>query len=539
MRQTSTGSRQTRMVSSVMRRQWVLMWCGVLLCIGLLLGVSDVRAQETFELLYAKGVLEYSRRNYPDALEHLRQAEKLVPNNADTQFYLGLTLTRLGEFPEAIAALEKALQLDASKQYVHYHLGLAYSLAGRHSDALPQFEAAAQFDPDKAPTSFYLGQTLYELKRYSKALPHFERAMTLDPSLTPNAQYYRGLALYASERDAQAQEAFQAVLQSGPDSPLARQSQRYLEALAQRVSSRRLVQVQGTLSLEYDDNVILEPNDIEISGQADGRMVINVLGRLIPVRTPPWTLGVEYALFQSVHFDLNEFDIQSHTAGLFGSLKLDRVTLYAAANYNYTFLDNTRFSEAVTLQPSAIIKESESLFTVVSVRYRLSNFFDAIPAGQNPDVRERDGWAVRTGFYQYFLFNDQRASFRVGYHFEASRHDGTDWEHNSHELSMALQTPIGWDVTLIVEGTYTRFDYLHINSFDAGNDGILTRPGGTTPPDTRERQDDRFIGVIALSRPLGRFLTLTASYVHTTNLSNIAFFDYQRNIWALALTGRY
>jgi tetratricopeptide (TPR) repeat protein len=498
-----------------------------------LLGLSTTDAAETADVAYAKGVLAYSNRDYPQALDALQKAVELAPDNPDVQFYLGLTLTRLGEFDKAVAALQKTLQLDASKQYVHYHLGLAYFLAGRYAEALPQFEAAVQFDPQKAPTYFYLGQSLYQLKRYGEALPPLQRAIELDPSLTPTVQYYRGLALYAAERDAQAQEAFKSVLEQEPDTPLGRQAQRYLDILAQRTRTQRLVQLEGTMSLEYDDNVILEPDAVEISGQADGRVVISVLGRILPVRTPLWNLGAEYALFQSLHFDLNDFDIQSHTGGLFASLKLERATLYATVNYNYTLLDNTRFSEAITLQPSALIKESDTLYTLASVRYRTSNYFDIDPEGADPAVRDRDGWAVRAGLYQYVLFNNQRSSFRVGYHYEGSRNDGTDWEYDSHEIDLALQMSLGWDVTLLLEGVYTRFDYLHVNSFDAGNDATLTAA------DTHKRTDDRLVGVIALTRPFGRFLMLTASYVHTTNLSNIDFFDYQRNIWTLALTGRY
>jgi tetratricopeptide (TPR) repeat protein len=500
---------------------------------GVLLGLSATGAAETLEPLYAKGVLAYSNRDYLQALEQLQKAAELAPDNPDVQFYLGLTFTRLGEFDKAVAALQKTLQLDASKQYAHYHLGLAYFLAGRHAEALPQFEAAAQFDPQKAPTYFYLGQSLYQLKRYSDALSPLQRSMELDPSLTPTVQYYRGLTLYAMEHDAQAQEAFEAVLEREPDTSLGRQAQRYLDALAQRASTQRLVQLEGTMSLEYDDNVILEPNAVEISGQADGRLVMNVLGRVLPVRTPLWNLGAEYALFQSLHFDLNDFDIQSHTGGLFTRLKLERATLYATVNYNYTLLDNTRFSEAITLQPSALIKASDTLFTLASVRYRTSNYFDITPEGADPAVRDRDGWVVRAGLYQYVLFNNQRSSFRVGYHYEASRNDGTDWEYDSHEIDLAFQTALGWNVTLLLEGVYTRFDYLHVNSFDAGNDATLTAA------DTRKRNDDRLVGVVAVTRPFGRFLTLTASYAHTSNLSNISFFDYRRNIWTLALTGRY
>jgi tetratricopeptide (TPR) repeat protein len=533
MRRTSTAHTQELRASSVARIRWLLVWCGFLLCLGWLLGVAPTQAAETAEIAYDKGVLAYSNREYIEALDYLEQAAALEPDNPDVQFYLGLTLTRLGEFDKAIAALEKSQRLDASKQYVHYHLGLAYFHAGRYTEALPQFEAASQFDAQKAPTFFYLGQTLYELKRYNEAIPHFERAMQLDPSLTPSVQYYRGLALYATERDVQAQEAFEAVLQAGPDAPLARQSQRYLEALAQRASARRLVQLQGTVSFEYDDNVIVEPNDVPLGKHADGRVVFNVIGRLLPVRTPLLNLGIEYAFFQSLHFDLHDFDVQSHTGGLFATYKLEGVTLYAAANYNYTLLDDTKFSEAVTLQPSAVITESDTLFTVASVRYRLSNYFDDVPPGEENDVRERDGWAVRAGFYQYLLFNKQRSSLRASYHYEGSRNEGTDWEYNSHEFGVALQTAFWWDMTLTVEGTYTHFGYLHINSFAADPLGDLT------PADTQTRKDNRFIGVVALTRPLGRFLTLTASYVHTSNLSNLDFFDYHRNIWSLALTGRY
>ena len=533
MSQTSTGSTQALRASSVTRIRGWLGWCGVLLCRGVLLGRSATGAAETADVAYAKGVLAYSNRDYLQALDELQKAAELAPDNPDVQFYLGLTFTRLGEFDKAVAALHKTLQLDASKQYAHYHLGLAYSLAGRHTEALPQFEAAVQFDPQKAPTYFYLGQSLYHLKRYNEALPPLQRAMELDPSLTPTVQYYRGLILYATERDTQAQEAFEAILEQEPDTPLGRQAQRYLDALVQRASTRRLVQLEGTMSLEYDDNVILEPNAVEISGQADGRVVFSVLGRVLPVRTPRWNLGAEYALFQSLHFDLTDFNIQSHTIGLFANLKLERATLYATVNYNYTLLDNLRFSEAITLQPSALIKASDSLFTIASVRYRPSNYFDIDPEGADPAVRDRDGWAVRAGLYQFFLFNNQRSSFRVGYHYEASRNDGTDWEYDSHEIGLALQTPLGWDVTLLLEGVYTRFDYLHVNSFDAGNDATLTAA------DTQKRNDDRLVGVVALTRPFGRFVTLTASYTHTSNLSNIDFFDYRRNIWTLAVTGRY
>jgi hypothetical protein len=84
-----------------------------------------------------------------------------------------------------------------------------------------------------------------------------------------------------------------------------------------------------------------------------------------------------------------------------------------------------------------------------------------------------------------------------------------------------------------VDGSYNRFDYLHVNSFDAGQLAILDAP------DQRKRSDDRWIGSVALSRALGQYLTVAFSLAHTRNFSNVAFFDYDRTIWTLALLGRY
>ena len=69
-------------------------------------------ATEQAELAYAKGIVEYGKGNYLEALEHFRTVVDLTPDDANARFYLGLTQLRLGEFSTAIPHLEKALQLD-------------------------------------------------------------------------------------------------------------------------------------------------------------------------------------------------------------------------------------------------------------------------------------------------------------------------------------------------------------------------------------------------------------------------------------------
>lgn len=511
-------------------------------------------AAEQAELGYAKGIVEYSKGNYLEALEHFRSAVDLAPDDAHARFYLGLTQVRLGEFGAAIPQLEKALQLDPSLQHVHYHLGLAYFQEQRYREALSELQRAAQFDPHNAAVQFYQGYTLYQLRRYREALAPFERTIALDPAQALSAQYYRGLALFAMESDAQARVAFEAAQTADPTSTIGQNAARYLEALKARERDRRLWQVEGSASLQYDSNVILQgtlPATLAISRQADGATVFNAAGRVFATRTSLWQAGAEYNFFQNLHFTLHDFDIRSHTFGLFGRAKFDPVTLRLGVHYDMTALDNARFSDAYTLQPSATIQATPELFTRISVQYRSEHYFNDPPPPPDPTVppadpavRGRDGWNVRTGFDQFWLFNKQRSYARLSYHYDTQRNEGSDWDYNGHEVRLGVQTPLWAGITLDASSSYYRFNYRNVNSFSCcydarGGLGILDLDPVSPSLDTQVRTDNRYTGGIALSRDLGSYLTLSAGYVYTRNQSNIAFFDYRRNLVTLAVSGRF
>ncbi|MDZ7379013.1 MAG: tetratricopeptide repeat protein [candidate division KSB1 bacterium] len=495
-------------------------------------------AAEQAEVAYAKGIVEYGKGDYLEALEHFRIAVDLAPEDANARFYLGLTQNRLGEFSAAIPHFEQALRLDASLQHVHYPLALAYFQEERYAEALTHLQRAVQFDPQHAAAQFYLGSTLYQLKQYRESLPHFERTLQLDPSLALTAQYYRGLALFELERDAEARQAFEAARAADPESTIGQNAQRYLEILKSREREQRIWQVEGHVNLQYDDNVILEPNDVAIGSQADGRVILRVVGRVFPLRTPQWHIGAEYDFFQSLHFTLHDFDIRGHTFELFGRLKLQPVTLRLAANYTLTDLDNSRYAESFTVRPSATVQQTDTLFAIVTLQISPEQFFTDVAPGQDPAVRSRDGWRVRGGLDQYWLFNNKRAYARLGYHYETQSSEGSDWDYHSHEVSLGVQTPLWAGLTLDVNGTYNRFTYQHVNSFSCcldarGGLGILDAN------DTRKRTDNRWTASIALSRDVGPFFTVSAGYTHVSNVSNLAFFDYRRNIVTLAISGRY
>lgn len=140
-----------RRLQSAARLAYAFWNCCLISSILLLMVPALVQAVERidFEFFYAKGVLAYSNRNYLEALDHLRKAVELAPENPDAQFYLGVALIRIGEYTDAVSALEKVLQVAPSKQFVHHHLGLAYFQTRQYDNALQHFEQALLFDPQK------------------------------------------------------------------------------------------------------------------------------------------------------------------------------------------------------------------------------------------------------------------------------------------------------------------------------------------------------------------------------------------------------
>jgi hypothetical protein len=483
---------------------YVIVWCGFLLCYHLLTPRPSL-AQETLPLEqeFARGLAAYTQCNYARARDYFRNVVAQAPDDAQALFYLGVSLGHLRAFEEAIARLTQALALspeNPSIPQVHYHLGWIYTQMHGHE---------------------------------REAQDHFAQAQEEFPARLTH--YYQGMMLYKLDCLAQAKPFLKAVLQEDDTAYEARIAQRYYYDIIYRQREQRWWQLEGTVAFQYDDNVVLEPNNdaFAFGRQGDGSTVFTLMGRLLATRAAPWRLGAEYTLFQSLYFDLSDFDIQSHTGRLFASLDLGQVTLRTAVDNTFTLLDNTRFSNAVTVQQALSLQQTKKLYAVLSVQYSKSNFFHQfIPTGQEA-VRDRDGWAVRAGFDQYLLLNRQGTSLRLSYNYEMSRNDGTDWEYNGHYVALGVHTPLGEEINLDVDMGYTRRNYLHINSFDASPLAVLT------PDDRRARDDDRVVGSIILSRPLGPYLMLSASFTHISNISNLNFFDYRRNITTLALTARF
>lgn len=73
------------------------------------------------------GKIKYQQEKYDEALEALSRAAKVIPQNAEIQNYLGVTLSQKGLRGPAETALRKAIQIDSSYGSAHNNLAVIYA----------------------------------------------------------------------------------------------------------------------------------------------------------------------------------------------------------------------------------------------------------------------------------------------------------------------------------------------------------------------------------------------------------------------------
>ncbi len=102
------------------------------------------KAEEEFK----RGVEDLKKGNFTEAVEHLKSAAKLVPNNAGYWNHLSLAYSKIpGRLKEAEEALMTAIKLEPSNADLQSNLGLIYMKAGAKKKAQVSFEKALRIDP--------------------------------------------------------------------------------------------------------------------------------------------------------------------------------------------------------------------------------------------------------------------------------------------------------------------------------------------------------------------------------------------------------
>jgi TonB family protein len=191
--------------------------------------IPTAKSSERTSSFYEKGLTYLALGRHAEAVEALKKAVLVNPNDAVAYAKLGLAYSGLHQYKESVAVLKMAIRIkrEVVDGEAYYQLGHAYIALSKNSDALEAFKQALNItraqalDPSRAKgqkfTSlsnihYSLALAYHNMGRYGNAIKQLQEVLTLDPKF---AEAYYGLALsYIALGDRRSAEKQQKILSS-------------------------------------------------------------------------------------------------------------------------------------------------------------------------------------------------------------------------------------------------------------------------------------------------------------------------------------
>ena len=509
--------------------------------VGMLLSPVVAEASQESRQLQALGLVEFHAGRFPKALEFFDKAVAQDPSDVYARYYRGVTRSRLGNVSGAIEDLRAVLAAQPDLDAAALDLGVALVQTGKFQEAVPLLQQAQSNREFDAQGSLFLGVAQLRLNETEAARQNFARAAARDPALKTAATYYEGVAVYREGYYDTARDRFSEVASANPASEMGRESVAFLAKIQQR--DRPTFSAAGNVAYQYDSNVALTPNDSIIKTTlcgpngvgcgADSRFTIDLNGTYSLWRGEDAELSLGYEFFQSLHFDLTQFNLTDNgpslqlvgTTGLFDYGMVGR--------YDYYLLDGANFLQEASAYPWIGVPEADIGRTEVFFRLRRRDFLDT-------SYVIRDGFNYATGFRQYFYLRSPDNFFFVGYRFDAevplagppngtspadcqgpgpTPCDPYQYAYDGHEISAGFGAILPADIQGYVAYSYHREHY--------------------TKASSNGRRDEDHLPIVLVSRRMNEYLTLSGAFFGDFNNSNSTTYNYDREVGSVAVEVRY
>jgi len=116
-----------------------------------------------------------------EALPALKKATRLLPNDAEAHYNLGVTQKSLGQLEDAVASYRRAIILKSDFADAHNNLGHTLHDLGQFSGALNACRQALELKPDYAGAHYNLGNILRDIGQLDDSVASYRRALELQP----------------------------------------------------------------------------------------------------------------------------------------------------------------------------------------------------------------------------------------------------------------------------------------------------------------------------------------------------------------------
>lgn len=476
---------------------------------------ANVRSQA----LYARGLIPFNNGQWDQAYRLFDQAVQADRSDAVALYYRGLTQARRGVTAVAIQDIEQALKLEPSLPHAALDLGVLYFDTGQYAAAKSWLERAHQQSRERFTAAFFLGLTLYRLGDDAGAQTSLNEAKA-DPDLRPSAQYYAGLSLLRQGKADAARTDLTQVARDQPQWEVGGAAQGYVgvEEVGRRPGvaegeRRKPWSLYGQLGFAYDSNVVIAPSSFP-TNKDDGLTAIGLGGDYTWFNSNLGSLRASYDFYQSVHFQLTQFDLQGHSLWLNAASKPGTVTYGLAVGYDFYALDYQTFYQEGLGTPWVAFAEGPGAATQLYYSVRGRGFF------RQPFNPGRNDLDNAFGLNQAVALWSPERVLSVGYQFDSDNTlsngpMGRDFQNNGNQVDIDLRFPIA-DVA---RGEVAYLFRLENYQFPNSRSAFVFR-----------RHDHAHQFVVALAHDLTQNLALTLDFIGVLHGSNLSEFEYNRFI---------
>lgn len=534
---------------------------------------GPLRAADDARLLFIRAQSLAVEGSCEEALPLLAQARQADPRGTDASLLAGECLIRLERFDEAVEALEEARRRDDSLVIAELRLAMAHYHAGSFGSAERILDAGSLHLVGRPEFHLYRGLLRLRRDEAQSAARELETARRAGPEkVEPAASYYAGVAWAAAGDLDRAERAFERVREEAPESAWA---ERATNAQGRAHAFRRSnLWLEITTGLEYDDNVVLRADPVALPdglpSQRDARAVFEVEAGSEFFDDGPWSAGTMLSYRGHTHQDLGEFDLFYPAWTLWLDRRLaEGTTGRLRYDVAYAGYDGDPFLFSQSLTPTIFQEWSDGSLTRFFGRYSrlhyLSSSYDVAgaPPGSSPgdlcdpnaadpppastpacgpagldesSARDQSGDGITLGAEHRLPLGFASTELRGGYSFHHFGARGSEYSFNAHELSLGSLSQLPFDLSLDTLVSYTFRPYRHASTFA---DPRHLQPGRQYALDGRPRRDDSWRFAVELQRPISQRLMASLRYQYTRNDSNVAVFDYDRQILGAYLTVRF
>jgi tetratricopeptide (TPR) repeat protein len=505
----------------------------------LVLGERAAAQTTEADVYVAQAVLEFSENKYDEALANLEKAIQTEPDHVEANYYMGVVLMAKNQPAEATPFLEKARMRSKNDPSIAFQLGLAYFAQQQYDKAQPLLEEAFKAQPTLDGIGYYVGFLRYRKKDYRGALDAFNAGRSSSADLQQLTKFYSGLALGALGLPGQATAEIDQAIRANPASAFTGPAERLRDSMVSTRRGQRRLSAEVQLGFFYDDNVPVIPNAdpsepfIGLLREANRTSTGELLGVRADyawLRTDQWEATIGYSFFGTYNNDLPSFNILSNLGSLGTSYRtaVDNMPLLLGGQYSFDalWLDQRWFVQRHTGSAYASLVESDRYLTQVFARYQYKNFnqiIDTLPA------ENRDGSNWMAGGTQLFRFSEDRHYLKIGYQFDWDDTVGSNYEYVGNRITAGGQYTLPWHAIRL------KYDLdVHFRNYQNPNTLFPT-----SAPDTTRRRDTEIVNIVRAELPLPRSFTLAFEYQSTINMSNLALFDYTRNVYTMMVSWSY